>query len=522
MSVTTYPVKAMPRQNGGYAFQKNANAAIAELSRCYLSHESLSIDDISELVLNQAKKLTQSRYGFVAYIDPETGWLIAPTLTRDAWKKCKVEDKSIVFKKFTGLWGWALNNKKIILTNNAQDDPRSSGTPKGHVKIDKFLAAPAVLGNRLLGLVSVANTMGFYTDTDRRYAEMLADFYAMAVHRKFAEEKVREGEEKLRAIINASKDIIYTINDKGIITFISDHARNYGYDPEEILGKPAAMFTHPEDVQRTIKAVKKAFRTGKTSKMFRFRIRKKNGDYFIAEQKSGIINRGGKPRLVSGVIRDMTEQRNLDARLRANEEMLRKFFDTAKDAIFIKDTNGVFIKVNKACAELFAMTPKQMQGKTDWDIFPRKTAEKLIERNKTVMEKGETLFLDHQLETASGLKIMNAVKTPLRDSRGRITGMLGIARDVTEFKKLEAELIHARAVKAVNKLANGVAHDFNNILSAIDGYATLMLETAGKKGRMRLAIEEIKKAVLRASKITQRLQKSGIKHSINAAQSPDS
>ncbi|MBI4655956.1 MAG: PAS domain S-box protein [Elusimicrobia bacterium] len=477
MSVTTYPVKAMPRQNGGYAFQKNANAAIAELSRCYLSHESLSIDDISELVLNQAKKLTQSRYGFVAYIDPETGWLIAPTLTRDAWKKCKVEDKSIVFKKFTGLWGWALNNKKIILTNNAQDDPRSSGTP---------------------------------------------DFYAMAVHRKFAEEKVREGEEKLRAIINASKDIIYTINDKGIITFISDHARNYGYDPEEILGKPAAMFTHPEDVQRTIKAVKKAFRTGKTSKMFRFRIRKKNGDYFIAEQKSGIINRGGKPRLVSGVIRDMTEQRNLDARLRANEEMLRKFFDTAKDAIFIKDTNGVFIKVNKACAELFAMTPKQMQGKTDWDIFPRKTAEKLIERNKTVMEKGETLFLDHQLETASGLKIMNAVKTPLRDSRGRITGMLGIARDVTEFKKLEAELIHARAVKAVNKLANGVAHDFNNILSAIDGYATLMLETAGKKGRMRLAIEEIKKAVLRASKITQRLQKSGIKHSINAAQSPDS
>jgi len=92
------------------------NNALAKLSRNLLSQSS--IDDISYLVLEHAKDLTRSQYGFVGYINPKTGYLMVPTLKRDFRKEFKKKDKKTIFKKFKGLWGWVLNNKESILTND--------------------------------------------------------------------------------------------------------------------------------------------------------------------------------------------------------------------------------------------------------------------------------------------------------------------------------------------------------------------------------------------------------------------
>jgi DNA-binding response OmpR family regulator len=96
----------LAREQAQAALSREAgiNSATAELSRNLLSPSS--VDDIAFLVLEQAKHLTGSAFGYVGHIDPETGYLVCPTLTRDIWDKCRVADKDIVFKKFTGLWGW--------------------------------------------------------------------------------------------------------------------------------------------------------------------------------------------------------------------------------------------------------------------------------------------------------------------------------------------------------------------------------------------------------------------------------
>lgn len=200
--------KSIKNKQEEVLFEKNANTAIAEIAKLYLSHESLSLGDISELVLDQAKKLTKSPYGFVAYMDPATGYLMAETLTRDVWNECKIPNKSVVFKKFTGIWGWVLNNKKTVLTNKVIHDPRYKGIPKGHVRMEKFLASPALLGNKLLGMVAVANSSSDYADRERRYIEILADFYAIALQRKFTEDALKQRETELihaRAVESISK-----------------------------------------------------------------------------------------------------------------------------------------------------------------------------------------------------------------------------------------------------------------------------------------------------------------------------
>ncbi|MEW6068650.1 MAG: diguanylate cyclase [Nitrospirota bacterium] len=172
------------------ARQLEINTAIAELSHALLS--PASIEDISSMILDYAKLLTNSKFGYVGYIDPLTGYFISSTMTRDVWERCQVKDKDIVFKKFGGLWGWVLKNKKSLLTNSPTNDSRSCGIPQGHVPIYRFLSAPALFGETLIGQVAVANSDSDYTKQDFAVIERLADIYGIAIHRERTEETIRQ------------------------------------------------------------------------------------------------------------------------------------------------------------------------------------------------------------------------------------------------------------------------------------------------------------------------------------------
>ncbi len=179
-------------------WESAVNAAMVELSQSLIS--PVSIGQISDMVLERAQQLTGSRFGFVGYMDPQTGYLVSDTLSRGVWSACRVSDKSTVFNKFSGLWGWALKNCQSVLTNCPQDDSRSSGVPEGHVPIERFLAAPAMLGDELVGLVALANPPRDYTDRDLKLAQRFASLFALAVQRERAQESLlREQAAQVRA-----------------------------------------------------------------------------------------------------------------------------------------------------------------------------------------------------------------------------------------------------------------------------------------------------------------------------------
>lgn len=172
------------------AWEAGVNAAVAELSGALIG--SASLEDISSLVLMHARRLTGSRLGYVGHIDERTGYLVCPTLTQDIWESCRVEGKDIVFEVFRGLWGWVLNHRKPVLTNAPAEDPRSLGPPPGHLPIERFLSVPALIGEELLGQVSVANPDRDYDERDLAMLERLASLYALAVQRERADRALRQ------------------------------------------------------------------------------------------------------------------------------------------------------------------------------------------------------------------------------------------------------------------------------------------------------------------------------------------
>jgi len=153
---------------------------------------SVSIADISELVLESAERFTLSTYGFVGYIDPEAGYMISPAMIRGTWEPSKSKDKADIFRKSGGLWGWVLGNRQSLMTNAPADDPRFAATAPGGPAIHNFLSAPALIGTELVGQVVLANSNRNYSQQDLGFVERLATLYAIAIQHQRAEDKIRK------------------------------------------------------------------------------------------------------------------------------------------------------------------------------------------------------------------------------------------------------------------------------------------------------------------------------------------
>jgi len=173
-------------------FETSFNKSLAQLARQMLLPE-MSLSSIAELVLDTVKMLTKSESGLVGSIDPLTGNLIAHTLSK-MLDECQVANSKIVFAmragKYPALWGHALNTNKAFFTNDAAQHEASIGLPAEHVQINQFMGVPAISGNRLLGLVALANKADGYSENDLIIVKQFANIFALAVMRKIAEEEL--------------------------------------------------------------------------------------------------------------------------------------------------------------------------------------------------------------------------------------------------------------------------------------------------------------------------------------------
>ncbi|MBF0339272.1 MAG: GAF domain-containing protein [Nitrospirae bacterium] len=150
----------------------------------------LSMTGIANIISHYAKELTNSKYANASYIDQLTGHLIATAVSKEVWDQCHVGNQSLVFREFTGLWGWVLKNKKSLMTNTPTEDPRYKGVPEGHVPIERFLSVPAIIDDTAVGQISVINPDKDYTEEDLIVAERLAALFALAIHRSHTEDAI--------------------------------------------------------------------------------------------------------------------------------------------------------------------------------------------------------------------------------------------------------------------------------------------------------------------------------------------
>ena len=195
------------------------------------------------------------------------------------------------------------------------------------------------------------------------------------------------------------------------------------------------------------------------------------------------------------------------ALLRESEERFRTMFAAAPTAIMLFDRTGTILSVNRSTESMFGYSEQEMVGKLSTtfrhpdDIDPGDEAFSELLRGERDSYRREGSFV-----TKSGSTVVAQIATALvRDADGKPGYVIGMAEDVTEQRQLEEQLRQSQKLEAIGRLAGGVAHDFNNMLTAIGGYTALALEHAETGSTLRSDLDEIRKATDRAALLTRQL-----------------
>lgn len=202
--------------------------------------------------------------------------------------------------------------------------------------------------------------------------------------------------------------------------------------------------------------------------------------------------------------------------LRESEARFRNLVETSSDLIWEVDAGGAYTYVSPKIQDILGFDPPEVLGKTLFDFMPLEDARRAADvfRSMTESKKPFTVFQNAYVHKNGGLVVVESSGVPVFSRDGAFCGYRGIARDVTERKKLEDRLRYAQKMEAIGKLAAGVAHDFNNILTAIVGYGNVLQMKMPKDDPLRNNVDQILASTERAANLTHSLLTYGTKQAV--------
>lgn len=215
---------------------------------------------------------------------------------------------------------------------------------------------------------------------------------------------------------------------------------------------------------------------------------------------------------VSNQIGLSIERKRAQEDLRKQRESLQTILDSVPAYIFYKDTEGRYLKVNRALIEASGVPESGWIGKTVREIQPDE-AERHESDDREIIETGKPkLGIAEVFDWPGGVHTGLTDKIPYFDSDGNVAGVIGLSVDTTRrteaesaLEQKEEELRQSQKMEAVGQLAGGIAHDFNNLLTAISGYTELMLLKVDGDEQFTNDLSAIKKAAAQAASLTRQL-----------------
>jgi PAS domain S-box-containing protein len=322
---------------------------------------------------------------------------------------------------------------------------------------------------------------------------------------KRAEATLRESEARFKDLASFLPLSLFETDDQGNITFANTFAfESTGYTQEDIdKGLHMLQVIHPEDHDKAIEMSMQVMQ-GELTDGSEYLVQRKDGSTFHAYINTNPTIRDDKLVGLKGYIFDLTGQKEAERALRESESKFRDLFDLSPQAIALTEVkSGRLVDINNKLCELTKYPKEEIIGLNTTEVGFYLEADR---RNflKELQASGEVNGLEMEFKAKDNSILHTLMFARIIQIEGE-SFILTIFHDVTEQKRLEAQLQQSQKLEAMGTLAGGIAHDFNNILSPIILYTELVLEDISEKDHLRFSLEEVLRASLRAKDLTKQI-----------------
>jgi PAS domain S-box-containing protein len=321
--------------------------------------------------------------------------------------------------------------------------------------------------------------------------------------------ELQESETKYRRLVDTSNEGIWMLGEDLLTTFVNARMADLlGYQPTEMVGRPMEDFMFAEDIPDHRR--REESRRRGISEHYERRYSHKNGQaVWTLASAVPILDAEQHCKGSFAMFTDITERK----RAEETRERLTVAIEQAAETVVVTDADGTILYVNPmfetvtgyARSEAVGRNPRILKSDKQDDAFYRTlwttiTSGRVWHGRFVNRKKDGSLFSE------------DATISPVHDETGRIVSYVAVKRDITEQlraveekSRLEDQLHQAQKMEAIGTLAGGVAHDFNNILTAIIGYGSLVQMGMKPDDPQQAALEQILQAADRAAHLTQGL-----------------
>ena len=321
--------------------------------------------------------------------------------------------------------------------------------------------------------------------------------YRQASHeirqRKLVERALRESEGRYRSLYHHTPAMLHSIDPEGRLVSVSDHwVEVMEYSRDEVIGRPLTDFFTPESRQYAETTIFPQFFQNGFCQDIPYQFVKKNGEK-IAVLLSAIADRDANGNIIRSlaVSIDVTQRNRAEEALKQAKEELSLY---SKDlerlvrkqtqeitniltytpaVVYIKDKAGRYTLVNTRYEELFDVRNAEIRGKTDYDILPEPVADQFRKSDLQVLNESCSLQVEEHIHQSDGMHTYLAVKFPIYDESGKISGVCGILNDITVVKKAQTQLrrlsgsIMANQEKERSAIARELHDELGQVLTAL-------------------------------------------------------
>ncbi len=430
-------------------------------------------------LLGALLKLTESEYGFIGqilYKDDGTPYLKNFATTDISWDEPTrqfYEDNApegLEFFNLKTLFGSVITSGEPVIANDPVSDPRRCGIPEGHPPLNAFLGLPFHSGDRLVGMIAIANRPGGYDEEVVRFLDPflstcnnIINSYQNDQRKKALEKEYHDSQSLLSSILDNSTTVIYAKDMDGRYLLVNSiFEKLFNISKEKIIGK-TDIDIFPEDIAIRFHANDlEVLRAGKAVE-FEEEVPNENGLHTYISVKFPLRDTNGEAYATCGISTDITDRIKADKSIHEQARLMDLIFEHSIDGIVLLDKDFNFIRVSEAYANSCKIDVSKFIGRNHFEVFPSNLKEEI----KPFVEKKEIyrrqdrpfLFPDHP---EWGITYWDLGLVPILGEDGEIELFLFTLKDTTKRVKADEELARSReSLEAAQKVARIGNWDWN-------------------------------------------------------------